>query len=290
MEPKVMLGLRVSLGLLASMALVLAGARGATAGQDHFLVVSAGNEGDSTAIPTETHVYALDQHGVAGVDPGSFKFEAEADSDSGVIAVEALFDVGPGLPVVDLDTAAAIEQWLLIDPGAGPLTATFRLLLSASAEILGTGLATFTGRLHVGSACRVSVQVSANEDPVITDGCSGSFGGGNVVYAASAGLDQLMIVVSYATGFVPTTVDITAQLETHFALAVVERMSASGSGVLSIELEGADEYHFTSPTFLTVPEPATPMLGLAAAASLGRLARRRRCARGSTGRDAERPR
>jgi hypothetical protein len=275
LEPRPPIGLRASIGVLMKVALGLA-ATEAAAFQDHYLYVSAGNQADSTDVPTETSLEVVDEQGVPGVDPFAYHFKGSVDSDSGVLATEARVNVGPGLPLLQLDAEAAIEQWLLIDGGDGPLSLTFQLDFNGSAEVMGQASAEISARLDVSSACRMSVHVRANEDPEVSDNCTGSFSGGNVVYTGSAGAGGMTVHATYAAGFVPSTLDINAQLTSHLALGLAQLASASGSGALAIGVEGADAYSFTSPTFLTAPEPSPALLGLAAAAALAWRARRLR--------------
>jgi hypothetical protein len=92
-------------------------------------------------------------------------------------------------------------------------------------------------------------------------------------WALGADASALQITATFATGHVPSTIDIVAQVENSIGIySVNAQAGAFASGALSIEVEGAASYSFTSPTFLTVPEPRAAALGFAA---FGALAVRR---------------
>jgi hypothetical protein len=279
METKARAGLRTSIRLLLAVAIAMCAAAEAAAQDDHRLSATAGDVSDFTTDPSDVTVEASKQFGVPGVDDASFAFEASVYGASGVVAAESFVDAGLGLPFLSsgYEATASLEQWLEYDgyPPEGPVTITFAFPFSASAELSGiASSARVTVRLDVTSACRLSVTVQANQDDELSDGCDGPFGNAN--FGSSVGSGGMTVVVSYAAGDAPSVIAFRVLIETAISAGSATTIaSASGSGALSVAIEGADGYRFAAPDLLTAPEPDASLLGVTAAMLVGGIARRR---------------
>ena len=288
------IGGRVWFGLLAvvTCALHAEAARAQGAQDKHHLTVKAGNQfhGDVEVDRFDGHAEALWQDGVQGVNPSFFFHHAEADSDSGVLSIFSRFSLagGNGDPIFvagNNDSGATIEE--SIDPGntpSGPVTVTARLVWDGSGSLIDGSGDTDDGSIRAGLAvnsCSVSFRTRFYSDPTIPvpDGkvvnCSQTFYVTSIG-EASAGLltvtqiiadpaavpDRFYVTASVSGEAVPTT-----------ALEYLDRGEYEASGQLSIEISGVD-FSYSSPTFLTVPEPGDAAHAIAVIAALGALARR----------------
>jgi hypothetical protein len=254
--------------LIASVAsLVLA--PDARAWSGHYLFVQAGGpfQAESTSVVTETSLEKLTQSGVPGVDDAAFFAHATVDSDSGVLLAEGLIDWGPGGTTPSGDAIAAIEQGLAFDDDdGGGVTVSMHLDFDGAVDVEGTGLATASARLD-DDICGVSVQVRFGQDPEIIDGCEDY---PYRTYETSAGAGGLSMSIHFVEGHLPSGLTLLAQLTSHLQSGYVgsEFVSAFASGALSVDVAGASAYEFTSPTFLTVPEPSDAALAAMALAAL----------------------
>lgn len=258
---------------LAAVVVALVCAGNASAWSSHSLNAQAGAINDSSTDVNDSSVDALEQIGIPGVDDYSYFAHAAANSDSGVLLAESSIDNGEGATKYSAVTIAGIEQWLQLVDGGGPVTVEFLLDLDLSAQSTGTAAARAAGRLDVGSLCGLYVQVSPGEDPELVDNCSDDYP--YIDFETSIGAGALQVTATYAAGHVPSTIDFLAQVENEITLYSATALAqAFASGGLAISVSGASAYSFTSPTFLTLPEPRDAALGLAALGALAVCARR----------------
>jgi hypothetical protein len=265
--------------LLASSFLLHAAAAHAQTTQDkHHLLASAGNQfhGDVEVDRFDGRAEFVWQDGVQGVNPSFFFHEAVADGDSGVLSIFSRFSRagGPGDPIfVDSSnrSVAVIEE--TINPGtttSDTVTVTARLHWNGSGS-LGDGNGKVAAYLTVDQC---SVGWTKGFSPLLqtSDGteCVGTetnFG------TASAG--QLTVTKIRATPIGSgSRFFVTAQIEGESSSGDYVGGEYEASGVLTIEVVGAP-YEFSSPTFLTVPEPGAAAHAIAVIAALGALARRK---------------
>ncbi|RIL08144.1 MAG: hypothetical protein DCC71_00680 [Proteobacteria bacterium] len=251
----------------------------ALAWQSHYLRAQAGNsfQVESTSTPSETSVEKLNQTGVAGVDDYVFFARAMVDSDSGVLLAENLIDSGAGGSASTNDAVAQLEQYLDFAPTSGPVTVSWHLHFDASTQVAGgVALAQVEGRIDVGPLCGVLVEVSFGADPDVVNDCEiEQFPYVDIVSSAGAG--AMSITATWHAGHVPSGVDFLVQVSNHLQIysGVEPVVSAFGSGGFSMTVAAPDGYAFTSPTFLTVPEPSSFAAGaLALGLLLGASARR----------------
>lgn len=250
---------------------IFASAGDAQAWLSNRVYARAGFETESSTSLDDTAVDALAQIGVPGVDDYSYFAHAASDSDAGLLLAESAIDYGEGATQTSSQSFASIEQWLVVD-GNGPVTVQFLLMLDLAAQRVGTTSARAAGRLDIGTLCGLYVQLYAEEDPDLTDNCSEDYP--YVTYETSLGAGALQVSVTYAAGHVPSTIDFLAQVENEITLYSADALGQVTAGAsLSIEVAGATSYAFTSPTFLTVPEPGAA-LGFAALGALAVCRRR----------------
>jgi hypothetical protein len=270
--------------LLAGIAAASLGVGDAGAWSSHFLIATARNgaDSDTSTDPNDPLVEALDQQGGAGTGGATFS-HASVNSDTGVVLAESSFTVGSTYPTASmLSTIASLEQSLAVQEIGSPVTVRFLLQTSVSASFTQVAAAVASARLDVGTLCRVSVRVVAGADPDVGDGCTNVFQGGKLVFAASASPDAIQVEATWAADNLPAAgIDFHVQVESDLtAVQFGATAEALASGVLSVEVEGAGSYAFTSPTFLTVPEPGgAEGLAIAVLRAVAVARRRRRPAR-----------
>jgi hypothetical protein len=285
---------RSRVGLLLAGACVLESgpAHAQTAQDKHHLTATAGNQfhGDTEVDRFDGRAEALWQSGVAGVNPSFFIHEAVADSDSGVLAISSTFSLagGAGDPIFVAGSnasSASIEE--SIDPGnvvTGPVIVTARLVWGGSGQ-----LADGSGDTDVGSVS-AALEINNCSASFRKSFASSGFGEGDpsescpsTFYVtgdseASAGLLVVSQTIAEPAA-VPTRFYVTASGAGAAAqitsLEYFDSGQYSASGQLTIEVSGVD-FTYSSPTFLTVPEPGGAALAAAAAGALAALARRPR--------------
>jgi hypothetical protein len=259
----------------AALALLCAG--DAAAWDAHSLSAQAGNpfNGDSSNSVADTSVDALAQFGVPGVNDFAYFAHAAADSDSGVLLAESLIDNGPGATSTTAITIASIEQWLDVQDDGVPVTVRFQLTTNLSADRVGTAISQAAARLDVTTLCGVYVEVSPGADTEVIDNCTDDYP--YVSFQGSGSADAIQVTVTWQPGHLPTHIDFLAQVENEINVGFSAQALAQtlASGALSISVEGAASYEFTSPTFLTVPEPGAFAAAAVALGALAALALRR---------------
>jgi hypothetical protein len=273
------IGGRVRRGVAVAVvcALHAAAVHAQTSQDKHHLLAQAGNQfqGEVEVDRFDGRADFVWQNGVQGVNPSFFFHEAVADGDSGVLSIFSRFSRagGPGDPIlVDSSnrSVALIEE--TINPGtttSDAVTVTARLHWNGSGSI-GAGNGEVSAYLTV-DQCSVGwtkgfsplSQTSAGTECV---GTATNFG------TASAGLLTVTKVRATPIGS-SSRFFVTAQIEGESSSGDYVSGEYEASGVLTIEVVGAP-YEFSSPTFLTVPEPGDAAHAIAVIAALGALARR----------------
>ncbi len=252
----------------------------------HHLLASgrAGNqvEGDTEVDRFDGRAEAVLQGGVQGLN-SYFFHEAVADSDSGLLSIFSRFSLGgPDLDPLsrsDHRTVAVIEE--SVDPeflSSGQVTFTARLNWDGSAlPADGNGepnSASVEAGLRVNS-CVVGFQKTFNSssfgENTPTESCSNT---AFVTNTTSAGAGLLSITQTMDGSALPNRFYVTAQIEGEASFfGPGDGAEYEASGTLSIEVTGVG-YSFSSPTFLTVPEPGAAALCATALTALALLAGR----------------
>lgn len=285
-------GIRAWLGLLSVIACALhAQPVRAQGTQDkHHLRAQAGNQfhADVEVDRFDSHAAFLWQEGVGGVDPSFFVHQATVDSDSGVLAISSTFSLqgGPEAPILVAGSnasSASIEE--SIDPGnspTGPVIVTAQLRWGGSGSLASSG-DTDIGSVSAGLAvnnCSVgytkgfsSTGVASNDG---SDFCSQTFYVTSIGQA-SAGLLKVTQIIAEPTA-IPNrfyvTASISGEAASNTSLEYFDSGQYEASGQLSIHVSGVD-FTYSSPTFLTLPEPGDAVVAATAIAVLSMLARRR---------------
>lgn len=254
---------------MTGVALLLGSATGAGAFQAHYLRAQAANQSnvESTIDPDDFHVDApLVQIGVPGVDPMTYSASASADSASGLLraqnAIQWSPETTPTPGLINSVSNASIEQALDWQDGGGPITVHIVLDWESDTSNDSGGQAIVTADLKVDSLCIVSATIRAGPaaDDFVT--CETDFP--FIEFQSSSGGSQLSITGTWAAGHVGD--GITVQVSVGSSLVTgggSSFVSGLASGSLSIEVEGAASHAFTSPSFLTVPEPEGGEAGVA---------------------------
>lgn len=276
---------RKSRVVLVLVALLLSAANGAQAQNSHYLLAQAGNQfqSESTFDPNDGHVEKLFQLGVGGVNPSFFSHLASADGDSGVMLLSSSFSLlgGAGDPIqpsTSPRSVALIEE--AIDPGlpTGDVTISATLtfdgsvsLESGSGDVDGGAVSAL---LDI-DGCRVFFRRrfysngTSTDSPI--DNCD------SPTATASVGPGALSVTITRSAAsisgltrfYVETQIDAEAT-----SLDYLDSGEWAVSGILDIAVSGAP-YSFTSPTFLTVPEPAALAANVAVLGALAARTRRR---------------
>jgi hypothetical protein len=285
----------VWLGLLSMGAFVLyaEAARAQTALAKHHLTVQLKNcQTDVEADRFDGHAEAFCQGGVQGTNPSFFIHEGVADGDSGLLSIFSRFSSlgGAGDPIFvrsDPRSVASIEE--SIDPGntpSGPVTITARFNWDGSGSLVDGSGDTDSGSVSAGltvNNCSVSFRQTFYSDPNVLEpgeevvNCSQSFYVTSIGSAGAGLLSVTQIIENPAK--VPTrfyvTASISGEVNQVSTLEYFDSGEYEASGHLSIEVSGVD-FTYSSPTFLTVPEPGAAALAATAMAVLATRARRRR--------------
>jgi hypothetical protein len=276
--------------LVSACALHAEPLRAQTTQDKHHLTVKVGNNfhGDTEVDRFDGHAEATWQGGVQGVNPSFFIHHAVADGDSGVLAIFSRFSNAGGAGDPEFAqgsnaSAASIEE--TIDPGeatSDTVTVTARLVWGGSGSVVSGGGNVDTGEVSAGlivDGCGVSftkgftstpTQTSDGTECVATATNFGSAGAGALTVtrirdAAGIGSGSRFFV----------TASISGEAGTFSGLEYFDSGEYEASGQLSIEVSGA-AFTYSSPTFLTLPEPGDAALAAMAITVLSALARRRR--------------
>ena len=181
------------------------------------------------------------------------------------------------------DSSASIEQAIEWQDGGGPITVSYRTRLGERAFIDAGGQATVTADLKVDSLCSVSATIRAGPamDDFVT--CDDRLSVHRVLLLF--GRRRLSITGIWAAGHVGDGLTCAASLGCSLVTGGGDSfVSGLAHGSLSISVGGAASYAFSSPSFLTVPEPEEGEVGVAGLLALFLVGRSRRKTPRSVGR------
>lgn len=257
--------------------------RAQTTQDKHHLLAQAGSQfqADVEVDRFDGRAEFVWQDGVQGVNPSFFFHEAVADGDSGLLSIFSRFSLAGGAsdPIIvagDNRSVAVVEE--TINPGnttSDTVTVTARLRWNGSGSLANGG-----GNVDSG---KVSAYLTLDQCSVgwtkgfsaISQTGEGTECVGTATNFGTAGARLLTVTKIRATPIGSgSRFFVRAQIEGEAGgLEYFDRGEYEASGVLTIEVTGAP-YEFSSPTFLTVPEPADAVLAAAALAALAALGRR----------------
>ena len=267
-------------------ALLLVGAADARA-LNHYLLAQPGNsfQGQSTSDQNVSHVEALYQNGVGGVNPSFFSHEASADSASGLLSLTSTFSLGGGAgdpiqPSTNPRSAVRIEE--SIDPGTPTAdTVVIHATLtwsgvadidSLSGDVDSAKVAALlaTGSCQTYFSKRFYSNGLSENDPIP---CTSS-----ASYSSTASEGLLEVTRFYPASAIDSntrfTINTQIEAEANF-LEYLDQGQWTVSGSLSVSMEGAP-FTAYSPTFLSaVPEADAAYAEAAAIAALAFVRRRR---------------